>query len=56
MSDSLPPAQAIWKEIQPYSQRLGLAIAVFAIITIWFFSSMPPFLKLTFLQRRATDV
>jgi hypothetical protein len=42
MTSQLAPAQEIWKQIQPYSQRLSIAFAVFAIITIWFFNCMSP--------------
>jgi hypothetical protein len=42
MSDQLPPVQEIWRQIQPYSQRLALAVTVFAIITVWFFGSESP--------------
>ena len=40
MTGQLAPAQEIWKQIQPYSQRLSIAFAVFAIITVWFFNCM----------------
>jgi hypothetical protein len=33
---TLPPVQQILKEIEPYSQRMGIAVAIFALITIWF--------------------
>jgi hypothetical protein len=42
MSEQLPPVQEIWRQIQPYSQRLSIAFAVFAIITVWFFNCMSP--------------
>lgn len=39
---SLPPVQQILKEIEPYSQRMGIAVAIFALITIWFITCMSP--------------
>lgn len=37
---NLPPVQQILKEIEPYSQRMGIAVALFALITIWFITCM----------------
>ena len=41
---SLPPVQQILKEIEPYQQRMAIAIAVFAIITLWFITCTSPHL------------